>query len=87
MVEDVFSIIVSISPFVCLLGVYLLLFLSPNKAKKGLNVNELSPGDKVITTGGIVGYIAKINHKTVILENYDGTLLEIHHTAVREKIT
>ena len=85
MVEDVFSFVVAIAPFACLLGAYLLLFLSPNKAKKALHINELSPGDKVITTGGIVGYIAKINQKTVILENYDGTLLEIHHTDVREK--
>lgn len=87
MVESVFSFLLTISPFACLLCVYMLVFLSPKKPKKGLGVNELSVGDKVVTAGGIVGYIAKINQKTVILENYDGSLLEIHTSAVHEKTT
>jgi|GEM_PF-2955552 len=85
MIEHAFSAFVGIAPFVCLVMIYALLFISPKKPQKSLAAKELNIGDKVITTGGVVGHIAKINPKTIILENYDGSLIEIADTAVREK--
>lgn len=85
MIDYVFSAFVGIAPFACLLIIYALLFISPNRSQKSLNIKELNVGDKVITTGGIVGHIAKINQKSIVLENYDGSLIEITDSAVREK--
>ncbi len=87
MIESILSVIVSIAPFVALVAVYFLLLKAPEETHKPSIIKELHIGDKVITTGGIVGYIAKINIATVILENYDGSLIEVHHSAIAKKST
>lgn len=80
------SILITILPFCCLLAVYALLFTpSKNKTEQALAAH-LKIGDRVVTKGGVVGYIAKINEQSIILENYDGSLVELRPDAISEKI-
>ncbi|WP_042276771.1 preprotein translocase subunit YajC [[Clostridium] dakarense] len=65
------SIIMAVVMWVVVFGVFYFLFIKPQKKKeKQLKEmrNTLSVGDKVVTIGGIVANVAKVEEDVVVLE-------------------
>ncbi|MBO3443446.1 MULTISPECIES: preprotein translocase subunit YajC [Clostridia] len=65
------SILMAVAMWVVVFGVFYFLFIKPQKKKekqlKEMRQN-LSVGDKVVTIGGIVANVAKVEEDVVILE-------------------
>jgi preprotein translocase YajC subunit len=84
MTDSFIAFFVTIAPFVALGASYFLLLL-----RKDNSINtrrdDFAPGERVLTTSGIVGYISKFEGDFVILEMYDGSLIEVHATALAKK--
>ena len=57
-------------PLILIFGVFYLLLIRPQQKKVKLHremINNLKRGDKIITTGGIVGTITKVNNNKELL--------------------
>ena len=66
-------------------GVFYLLLIRPQQKKQRQlqeTVSQLKAGDKVITTGGIVGAITAVRDTSFLIRSADKTILEIARTAV-----
>jgi preprotein translocase subunit YajC len=66
-------------------GVFYLLLIRPQQRKQKelqATVAQLKAGDKVVTTGGIVGKITEVRDTSFLIRSADKTILEIARTAV-----
>jgi preprotein translocase subunit YajC len=83
--------LVSFLPFVVIIAVFYLLLIRPNqnKQKKWQEMlNELKPGDKVTTTGGIRGTILSLKEDAIHLRvPPDGIKLEVVKSAIASVTT
>lgn len=50
-------------------------------------IESLRRGDEVVTSGGIIGKIKKVDEKTVTLEVGDGVTLKVLKTSVVERMS
>jgi preprotein translocase subunit YajC len=72
-------------PMVLVFGVFYLLLIRPQQRKQRelqATIAQLKAGDKVITTGGIVGVITAVRETSFLIRSADKTILEIARTAV-----
>lgn len=79
------SILMTIAPFVIILGIFYLFIIRPqNKKQKETQkmIDALKKGDKVVTIGGIHGTVSAAKEKTVIVKVDDGTKIEFNRTAI-----
>ena len=79
------SLLVQLLPFAMILGFFYFIILLPmrRRQKKVQEFQaELKVGDKVVTTSGIYGVIAKTNDKSVQLQVADKVRLEISRSAI-----
>lgn len=70
-------------PFLFIIAIFYFVLIRPQmKAKKEQEtlISSAKTGDKVVTTGGIVGVIANVKDKTVIVKVADNVKLEILKT-------
>ena len=84
-------------PLILIFGVFYLLLIRPQQKKVKLHremINNLKRGDKIITSGGIVGTISKVNNNKELLvqisENTEiklapGMVSELYHVPEVEK--
>ena len=66
-------------------GVFYLLLIRPQQRKQKelqATIQQLKAGDRVITTGGIVGKITEVRDTSFLIRSADKTILEIARTAV-----
>jgi len=66
-------------------GVFYLLLIRPQQRKQKelqATIATLKAGDKVVTTGGIVGKITEVRDTSFLIRSADKTILEIARTAV-----
>ena len=66
-------------------GVFYLLLIRPQQRKQKqlqATIADLKAGDKVVTTGGIVGKITEVRDTSFLIRSADKTILEIARTAV-----
>jgi preprotein translocase subunit YajC len=66
-------------------GVFYLLLIRPQQRKQRelqSTIAQLKAGDRVITTGGIVGKITEVRDTSFLIRSADKTILEIARTAV-----
>ena len=66
-------------------GVFYLLLIRPQQRKQKelqATISQLKAGDRVITTGGIVGKITEVRDTSFLIRSADKTILEIARTAV-----
>ena len=69
-------------------GMYFLL-IAPQRQKEREQqkfVKELQKGDEVVTIGGVIGVIEKMNDERVTLRTGDKTVIEFQRAAVVGKI-
>ena len=66
-------------------GVFYLLLIRPQQRKQKelqSTIAQLKAGDRVITTGGVVGKITEVRDTSFLIRSADKTILEIARTAV-----
>ena len=68
-------------PLILIFGVFYILLIRPQQKKVKLHremLNNLKRGDKIITSGGIIGSISKVNdNKELLVEIADGVEIKI----------
>ncbi|MCD6578171.1 preprotein translocase subunit YajC [bacterium] len=75
---------------VIFIGMYLLLMIPQQKRskKEKLMREKIKEGDKILTTGGIIGEVKKVKEKSIIIETgKNGNQMEIVKTAIGQNIT
>ena len=79
------SLLVQFVPFALILGIFYFVILMPMKRRQK-KVAEfqaaLKVGDRVVTTSGIYGSIAKVNERSVSLQVADKVRIEVAKSAV-----
>jgi preprotein translocase subunit YajC len=79
------GMLVSFGPFILIIIVmYFLLFRSQQKKakKRQMMLNEIKTGDKVVTTGGLIGIVSTIKDKTALIKIADGVKVEISRGSI-----
>lgn len=72
-------------PMLLIIGVFYLLLIRPQqKRQKELQqtIAELKTGDKVVTTGGIIGTITTVRDTSFIIRSADKSMLEVARSAI-----
>lgn len=77
--------LIQLIPFALVLGIFYLIILLPMR-KRQKKVQEflsaLKVGDRVITSGGVYGAIAKVNEQSVQLQVAQNVRLEVARSAI-----
>ncbi|MCU1265927.1 MAG: preprotein translocase, YajC subunit [Acidobacteria bacterium] len=79
------SALVSFVPMLLIIGVFYLLLIRPQQQRQRKlqqTISELKAGDRVITTGGVLGTITSVKDTSFLIRSADKTILEISRTAV-----
>ena len=75
----------AIFPMLLIFGVFYLLLIRPQQKKQRelqATIAQLKSGDKVITTGGVIGVITAVRDASFLIRSADKTILEIARSAV-----
>lgn len=75
----------AIFPMLLIFGVFYLLLIRPQQKKQRelqATIAQLKSGDKVITTGGVIGVITTVRDTSFLIRSADKTILEIARTSV-----
>ena len=68
-----------------LLGIFYFLLYRPQQQQRKKHeefINSLKKGDKVVTSGGIIGEIKSVGDKTVSLKVSEGTIIKVLKQAI-----
>jgi preprotein translocase subunit YajC len=79
------SFIVQFLPIFLIFGVfYFLLIVPQRKRQKELQetIANLKAGDRVVTTGGIIGTITAVRETSLLLRSADKSIIEVARSAV-----
>jgi preprotein translocase subunit YajC len=72
-------------PMVLVFGVFYLLLIRPQQRKQRdlqATIAQLKVGDKVVTTGGIIGTITTVRDTSFLIRSADKSILEIARSSV-----
>jgi len=72
-------------PMLLVFGVFYLLLIRPQQKKQRqlqAQIADLKAGDKIVTTGGIIGTITTVKDTSFLVRSADKTILEIARSAV-----
>jgi len=81
------GMVVSFLPFVLIFGVFYFLLILPQQRKQKKHramLEALKKGDRILTTGGMMGAIAAINKDVVTLQVADNVRIKIRREYVAE---
>src|SRR3954464_6713498 len=85
MLDGASSSLLQIVPFVLILGIFYFVILLPTRRKQQKVqefLDSLKENDRVITTGGIYGQIAKINGDRISLQIADKVRIDVSRAAI-----
>ncbi|MER3428917.1 MAG: preprotein translocase subunit YajC [Pyrinomonas sp.] len=77
--------IISLLPFFIILGIFYVLIILPQRRRyRELQqlIANLKVGDRIVTTGGIIGTITAVRNKSLLVRTADKSILEISRSAV-----
>jgi preprotein translocase subunit YajC len=72
-------------PMVLVFGVFYLLLIRPQQKRQRqlqAQIADLKAGDKIVTTGGIIGTITTVKETSFLVRSADKTILEVARSAV-----
>lgn len=72
-------------PMLLVFGVFYLLLIRPQQKKQRQlqsQIADLKAGDKIVTTGGIIGTITAVKDTSFMMRSADKTILEIARSAI-----
>ena len=85
MFQGGFGAIGQFLPILLIIGVFYLLLIRPQqKRQKELQqtISQLKAGDRVVTTGGIIGTITTVRDTSFIIRSADKSMLEVARSAI-----
>ena len=74
-------------PIVLIIGVFYFLLIRPQQKRQRQlqeTVASLKTGDRVITTGGIIGVITTVRETSFLIRSADKSILEIARSAIAD---
>ena len=72
-------------PIVLIFAVFYMLLIRPQQKKQRQlqeTISQLKAGDRVVTTGGVIGVITTVRDSSFLIRSADKSILEIARTAV-----
>lgn len=72
-------------PMLLVFGVFYLLLIRPQQKRQRqlqTQIADLKAGDKIVTTGGIIGIITAVKDTSFLVRSADKSILEIARSAV-----
>ena len=72
-------------PILLIIGVFYVLLIRPQqKRQRELQetISQLKAGDRIVTTGGIIGTITNVRDTSFLIRSADKSILEISRSAV-----
>jgi len=72
-------------PMLFIIGVFYMLLIRPQQKRQRQlqeTIAQLKIGDRVVTTGGIIGIITTVKNGSFLIRSADKSILEIARTAV-----
>ena len=72
-------------PMVLIIGVFYLLLIRPQQKRQRelqQTISELKAGDRVVTTGGIIGIITTVRDTSFIIRSADKSMLEVARSSI-----
>ncbi len=72
-------------PMLLIIGVFYMLLIRPQQKRQRQlqeTISQLKIGDRVVTTGGIIGTITQVKDSSFLIRSADKSILEIARTAV-----
>ena len=75
----------SLLPMLLIIGVFYMLLIRPQqKRQKELQqtISQLKAGDRVVTTGGVIGTITTVSDTSFLIRSADKSMLEIARSAI-----
>lgn len=72
-------------PMLLVFGVFYLLLIRPQQKKQRqlqAQIAQLKAGDKIVTTGGIIGIITAVKETSFLVRSADKSIVEIARSAV-----
>jgi len=77
--------LVQLLPILLIIGVFYVLLIRPQqKRQRELQetISQLKTGDRIVTTGGIIGTITNVRDTTFLIRSAEKSILEISRSAV-----
>jgi preprotein translocase subunit YajC len=74
-----------IAPMILIIGVFYILLIRPQQQRQRKlqeTIAQLKAGDKVVTTGGVIGTITSVKEGSFLIRSAEKTILEIARSAV-----
>lgn len=74
-----------IVPMVLIIGVFYILLIRPQQQKQRKlqeTVAQLKAGDRIVTTGGIIGTITSVKDSSFLIRSAEKSILEVARSAV-----
>jgi preprotein translocase subunit YajC len=72
-------------PMLLIIAVFYMLLIRPQQKRQRelqQTISQLKAGDRIVTTGGIIGTITTIRDTRLLIRSADKSILEIARTAV-----
>lgn len=79
------NFLVAMLPWLLIFGVFYVLIIMPQrKRQKALQetIANLKPGDRVITTGGVIGTITAVRETSLVIRSAEKSMLEVARSAI-----
>jgi len=72
-------------PIVLIFGVFYMLLIRPQQKRQRQlqeTISQLKAGDRVVTTGGVIGVITTVKDSSFLIRSADKSILEIARTSI-----
>ena len=72
-------------PMILIIGVFYLLLIRPQQKRQRQlqeTIAQLKAGDRVVTTGGVIGTITTVRDTSFLIRSADKSILEIARSAI-----
>lgn len=79
------SFLTLILPWVLIFGVFYVLIILPQRRRQRElqdTISNLKAGDRIITTGGIIGTVQSVRETSLIVRSADKSMIEVARSAV-----
>ena len=77
--------LVQLLPILLIIGVFYILLIRPQQKRQQelqATIAQLKAGDRIVTTGGIIGTITNVRDTTFLIRSAEKSILEISRSAV-----
>jgi preprotein translocase subunit YajC len=79
------SVIFQLLPFILIFGVFYVLIILPQRRRQRElqeTIANLKAGDRIVTSGGIIGTITAVRETSLLLRSADKSIIEVARSAV-----